>query len=131
MDENYDLDPNEIIQQLQDLIQKIEDKNDEYKSLGRTRADKTRIFNIEFAKQQLLFKNKGMAISILKSQTLGHVKISMLKFDVDVSEAEYLACREALHAMREIIGTYRSFLTWLRMEYQGQNVPQSVPRFHP
>jgi len=127
MDENYDLDPNEIIQQLQDLIKKIEDKNDEYKTLGRAKAEKTRVFNIEFAKRQLMLKNKGMAISILKAQTLGHVEISMLKFKVDDSESTYLACREALHAMKEIIGTYRSFLTWMRMEYKGQN----VPRFHP
>jgi len=120
------LDPNNIVDRLQKLIQRIEDKNDEYERLGVARAEKERIFNIEFAKHQLILKNKGTPVTILKAQTLGHAKISMLKFKLDSAEATYLACRESMRAMKEIIGTYRSFLTWLRMEYEGQN----VPRFH-
>jgi len=126
MNQPRDLNPNEIVDRLQKLITDIEDKNTEYSNLGREWADKKRIYNIEFAKHQLMLKNKGMAVTILKAQALGHPKISLAKFNMDAKEAEYLACREALHAMKEIIGTYRSFLTWLRMEYEGQN----VPRFH-
>ncbi len=127
MDHQREIEPNEVIQLLQEYITKIEKKNAEYIGLGKTKAEKVRIFNIEFAKQQLLLKNKGMATTILKAQTMGRADVSMLNFKVDAAEAEYAACREALHAMQEILGTYRSFLTWLRMEYKGQNVPS----FHP
>ena len=120
------LDPDNIVSRLETMIQRIEKKNDEFENLGKVLAEKTRLFNIEFAKQQLTFKNKGMAISILKAQTLGHAKISMLKFHMDAAEAEYLASRESLRSMREIIGTFRSFLTWKRMEYEQSNV---TPRF--
>ncbi len=127
MDKYYDLDPNKIVGALQNLIIEIDLKYDELKKLGRVKANKTRTFNKTFAVQQLMLKNKGMPVTILKAQTLGHDNISMNKFNMDVAESDFLACREALRAKGEIIGTYRSFLTWLRMEYKGQN----VPRFHP
>ena len=117
-------DPNKIIDHLEKLVDRIEEKNVEYANLGRIRAEKERLFNIEFAKKQLTLKNSGTAVTILKAQTMGHPKISKAKFDLDVAQAEYDACRESLRAMKEIMGTYRSFLTWLRMEYEGQNIPR-------
>ena len=126
MDKNYELDPDTIVQAMQDMIEKIEKKNTEYKNLGIAKAGVNRMFNRLFAKHQLMLKNKGMATTILKAQTLGLDNVSMAYFNVEAKEAEYAACREALHSMSEIIGTYRSFLTWLRMEYKGQN----VPKFH-
>lgn len=127
MDTERELNPNDIISRLQNLMQRLEVKNKEYEQLGKDRADLKRIYNIEFAKHQLMLKNKGTAVTILKAQTNGHPKISMDLFNYEAKEAEYLACRESLASMRDILGTYRSFLTWLRMEYKGQN----VPRFHP
>lgn len=122
------LNPNLIIQRLSDMLRDIEEKNVEYEKIGIERAEKERVFNQEFAKKQLVKKNSGTAITILKAQTLGDPKIAKLKFELDVADAKWRACKEALHGMAESIGTLRSFLTWLRMEFGNQNIQQQGPR---
>lgn len=125
------LNPNEIIDSLNRMLINIEEKNVEYEKLGVERAEVERIFNQEFAKKQLVKKNSGTAITILKAQTLGDPKISKLKFRLDVADAKWRACLEALRGLKESIGTMRSFLTWLRMEYGNQNIPERGAGYTP
>ncbi|MCK5616201.1 hypothetical protein KAR91_80810 [Candidatus Pacearchaeota archaeon] len=110
------------------MMVNISQKNDEYEKLGVDRAEKERLFNIEFAKKQLTMKNSGTAVTILKAQTLGFPKIAKLKFEMDVADAKWKACLEALRGMKESIGTLRSFLTWLRMELENSNINPQGPR---
>lgn len=123
-----DLNPNLIIERLETMMVNISQKNDEYEKLGVDRAEKERLFNIEFAKKQLTMKNSGTAVTILKAQTLGFPKIAKLKFEMDVADAKWKACLEALRGMKESIGTLRSFLTWLRMELENSNINPQGPR---
>jgi hypothetical protein len=111
-----DLDPNRILNHLEKLINRLGEKNTEYRKLGTAYAEKDRTYRIERAKQLLIHRNKGVAVSILKHTVDGEENVSRACYEMMVAQAEYNACLEAMRNIRESIGAYRSFLTWMRAE---------------
>jgi len=101
---------------LEKLINRLGEKNTEYKKLGTAYAEKDRTYRIVRAQQLLIHRNKGVPVSILKYTVDGEDPVSLANYELMVAKAEYDACLEAMRNIRESIGAYRSFLTWMRAE---------------
>lgn len=111
-----DLDPNRILNHLDKLIHRLGEKNQEYRRLGIAFAEKDREFRKIRAVQLHVQRNKGVPVSIVKAVVEGDEKVSLAQYEANVAQAEYSACLEAMRNIRESIGAYRSFLTWMRAE---------------
>ena len=97
-------------------MDRLAEKNEEYRTLGSAYAQADMDFRKIYAKQIVIHKNKGVPVTLVRKIVDGQADVTMAHFKMQAAEAEYHACLEAMRNIREAIGTYRSFLTWMRAE---------------
>ena len=114
---NEDLQPAQIEAMLHHDYRTLTQKNQEFVKLAKHKAGCEKFHQVAFAKKALVLRNKGTAVSILKEVVRGDPEISMLKYNWDVADAVYTACRESMKDLREHIGMLRSILTYRRAEF--------------
>ncbi len=112
-----DLQPAQIEAMLHTDYRTLTSKNQEFVKLAKHRAECEKNHNVAFAKKLLIMRNQGTAVSIVKDMTRGDPAISMAKYNWDVADAVYVACRESMKDLREHIGMLRSILTYRRAEF--------------
>lgn len=117
-----ELDPNKIISHIQGMVRKLGGKVAEFEQLGTDKAEAERVHAIELRKKMLVLKNENYPVTMIKDLVKGDEQIALLKFHADVAAAKHEACREAMRGIRESIGAYRSFLTWMRTEMESHRV---------
>ena len=123
MNELRNLSPDQVMEMLNHDWQMMGTQNANLIKLGRIRAEKERDYNYHYARTILELKNKGYAVTIVSKLARGDVAVTGPKFELDVAQSDYDACRESIRDLREHVGILRSILTWLRAEYQsGQGV---------
>lgn len=113
------LSPPEVMDMLRKDWQSMGIQNRNLVKLGRIRADKEKIYHIALAKKILLLKNAGHAVSMVDKLAKGDPDVTGPKWELDVAQAEFDACRESIRDLREHVGILRSLLTWMRAEYQS------------
>ena len=113
------LEPPEVMDMLNKVWRNMGIQNANLIKLGRIRADKEKAYNYAYAKRILELKNQGHAVTLIKTLAKGDVSVTGPKWELDVAQAEFDACRESIRDMREHVGILRSFLTWMRAEYQA------------
>ena len=111
--------PQQIITGISDKGRMLTQKNEELLSLSEKKAHATRELNIAVAKTTLQLKQDGHPITLIPTLVKGDDMVAGLKFQADLADGIYEACRESIKDIREQIGAYRSLLTWLRAEMTG------------
>lgn len=110
------LDPNRILNHLEKLVDRLSEKNEEYQKLGTVWAEKDRAYRIAYAKKILKLKNTGTPVTIVRKLADGEPDVGLALYHMNCAQVEYTACLESMRNIREAIGAYRSFLTWMRAE---------------
>ena len=110
------LEPQRILSHLEKLIDRLSEKNEEYRKLGTAWAETDRAFRLAYAKKILKLKNTGTAVTLVRKIAEGEPDVSLAQYKMNCAQVEYSACLESMRNIREAIGAYRSFLTWLRAE---------------
>ena len=113
--------PQQLMDGLRDKNRLLTQKNDELLDLAEHSARKNMEHKTLFAKKMLELK-QGHPVTILKSLCEGDKIVAQAKFEADVAEAVYKACRESINDIRTAVDTYRSLLSWEKEERFGKGV---------
>ena len=110
--------PDAIMQGLQEKNRELTMKNDELIRLVEDAAEKKRDYLIAMTTKITELRIGGESITLIRDLVKGDKAVAPLQYKWDISEGVLLACRERIKDLRESIGTYRSILTWKRVELE-------------
>jgi len=108
--------PQEIMNGLAKKNRQLTDKNEEYKLLVEKYATAKRDYNVALAQKMTAFKIDGEKVTLINKLSQGDPIVAGMCYKMDIAEGVMKACLESIKDIRESIGSYRSILTWLRME---------------
>ena len=102
------------VQKIASLIitasQRIDQGTKEIYKMAKNKAETEQQYRIALAKQKLILKSEGMAISLIEDVARGTEDIAALKFQRDYAEDMYKAAIESLRALRSELSGLQSLL---------------------
>lgn len=100
------------LQQLTTLIltasKRIDDATKAIYKLAKNKAETEEKYRIALAKEKLILKSEGMAISLIEDIARGKEDIARLKFERDYAEDMFKAAIESLRALRSELSALQS-----------------------
>jgi len=111
--------PSDLISGLQEKNRQLTAKNDELAELYQKYAEAERQYNIAYATKITKLRMDGVPITVSKDLAKGDKAIAGLFYDMRIAEGVLNACREKIKDLRSAIDTYRSLLSFLKMEMGG------------
>lgn len=108
----------QIIEGMTKKNRELQMKVDELESLAESMAQAEREYKMMYAKRLLELKGEGTPMAIITDVARGDKVVAELKFKADVQQAVFNACRERIRSINAAIDTYRSILSWNKMEYE-------------
>ena len=112
--------PQDIMNGMAQKNRELSMKIDELTTLAENMAQAEREYNMLFAEKLLRLKSDGNAITTAKDLAKGDKHVADLLFQFRVSEAIYDACKKKIASLNTSIDTYRSLLSWYKLEYGQQ-----------
>lgn len=112
--------PGEIMNKIQACQQALTAGNAELKTLGVKKADAERKYRVELRKEILKLRQlEKQPATLINDLAKGKEEIARLRLDRDIAETNYSVCIEAMRNLRLELESYRSFLTWERVELKN------------
>lgn len=94
--------------------------NTELKTLGIKKANAERIYRTELRKEILILRQVDkQPATLINDLAKGKEEIAKLRFERDIAETSYNVCIESMRNLRLELESYRSFLTWERVELKN------------
>lgn len=112
--------PQQIMNGMHEKNRQLSMKNDELLVLSEKMAAGERDYKIAYAKKALELRSDGFPATLINQLCLGDKTVAGLRYERDVAEGVYNACRESIRALHRAIDTYRSLLAWQKAEFQSQ-----------
>jgi len=113
------INPIEIMTQMDHAIDKLESQNEDLKKLGENKAETRRKYYVALNKKILELKADKFPATLILPLSKGEAEVAQLRFDKDVAESIYYTAIDALNNTRIEIDVLRSKLTWLRSEFKN------------
>ena len=107
-----------IISGMTQKNQELSIKVDELESLGEQRAQAERNYKVAYATKLMLLRTDGIQMALINDVAKGDRNVSKLKFEWDLKDAMFRACLERIKSIDKAIETYRSILSWEKMEFE-------------
>ena len=114
------MNPQSIMDGLQEKNRQLTMKNDELSELYITQAEAERQYNIAYAKKVIKLRMDGEPVTLTKELAKGDGVIADLFYKMRIAEGVLNACREKIKDIRSAIDTYRSLLSWLKAELESR-----------
>ena len=114
------MNPQQIINGLEDKNKQLTLKNDELSELYTALAEAERQYNIAYAQKVTQLRMDGEPITLAKDLAKGDKIIADLFYKLRIAEGVLNACREKIKDLRSAIDTYRSLLSWLKAELESR-----------
>ena len=111
------MNPNEILNQLENAIIKLSELNEELEELSYKKNESEKEYKIEKAKTILILKSKNTPIGIIKEIAEGTESVAELEQKKKIDEDNYYITLLALDNLKKEIEVLRSVLTYTRAEY--------------
>lgn len=109
-----------IMEKIQACQQALTAGNTELKTLGVKKADAERKYRVELRKELLRLRQlEKQPVTLIKDLAKGKEDIAALRLNRDIAETNYNVCIEAMRNLRLELESYRSFLTWERVELKN------------
>ena len=116
------MNPSEIYSAMVQKNRELAVKVGELQDLSEKVAQAERDFNVAYAQKVLELVDSGTAISVAKEVAKGSDKVAKPKYQQRVSEGVQDACKKSIAAINTHIETYRSWLSWKKVEYEKAGV---------
>lgn len=113
------MDPQEIMDKLNDCIIALGKGNIQYKTLALQKNKAEKEYRVSLAKKMLRLRAEGYPVSLINDLSRGDEEVSELRLKRDISNSSFYACKNSIDALKSEIEIYRSLLTWLREEYKN------------
>ncbi|GKX65621.1 hypothetical protein [Inconstantimicrobium mannanitabidum] len=114
------MNPQGLINRMENLVSQLGKKNEEQKQLGREKAEAEQSYRVAKAKEILRLKAEKYPVTLIADLTKGNEKVAELKLKSDIAESAYFTAISATENIRLEIEIIRSQLTWLRSEMNNQ-----------
>lgn len=114
------MNPQQIIDGLQEKNRQLTMKNDELAELYKTLAEAEREYNVGYAQKVTRLRMDGEPVTLAKDLAKGDKTIADLFYKMRIAEGVLNACREKIKDIRSAIDTYRSLLSWLKAELESR-----------
>lgn len=112
--------PQQIMDRITQCQAALTKGNIELKTLGIKKAEAERNYRIAVAKKEVqLRKIDKYPANLVYDIARGDEIVSKLRLNRDISTIDYDVCKEALKNIRLELESYRSFLTWERVELKN------------
>lgn len=110
------MNPQQLMDGMSEKNRMLSMKNEELAELSENKAATERDYLIAYAKKIMDFKMEDEKITLIPSLAKGDKVVAGLKFEADIAEGVYRACMEKIKDLRTSIDTYRSLLSFLKVE---------------
>lgn len=90
--------------------QRIDEGTKTIYKLAKNKAETEEKYRIALAKEKLILKSQGMAISLIEDVARGNEEIAKLKFERDYAEDMYKSSIESLRALQSELSALQSIL---------------------
>ena len=114
------MNPQQLMSGLIKKNKELSELNQELLKLATNKAEAEKKYRISRAEETLRLKNEGNPTTLIKDIVKGEV--AQEKLDFDLATEIYKIKIHKVWDIRGAIDTYRSLLTWERMEYKNANV---------
>ena len=114
------MNPQQIIDGLQEKNRHLTMKNDELAELYKSLAEAEREYNVGYAQKVTRLRMDGEPVTLAKDLARGDKTIADLFYKMRIAEGVLNACREKIKDIRSAIDTYRSLLSWLKAELESR-----------
>lgn len=112
--------PQQIMNKIQACQQALTAGNTELKTLGVKKARAEHDYKVELRKEILRLRHiEKQPATLVNDLAKGKEEIAKLRLDRDIAETNYSVCLEAMRNLRLELESYRSFLTWERVELKN------------
>lgn len=108
--------PQSLIKGIQAQNRNLSLKNEDLQKFSQVAAEKKRDYRIVKAQKILELKSEGQSVTIIKDICNGDKIVAEARFQFDVADGIYKACKESIFDIRASIDSYRSLLAWLKVE---------------
>ena len=109
------MNPNELMNKLNNAINQLDELNEELKELSRIKAETEKKYKIARSRIITKLRTTGTPVGIIKEIADGDV--AELEFEKQIAENNYYITLSAIDNLRAEIEVYRTLLSWLRAEY--------------
>lgn len=113
------MNPQQIMDGMAEKNRLLTSKNTEYAGLSEKRARAEETHSIALAKKMIELKLAGQSVTLIPALAKGDKAVATLKYDLDVSDGVLRACNGSMNDLRASIDTYRSILSFMKLEYKN------------
>jgi len=112
------MNPQQVLNGMEAKNRELSAKVGEYADLSEKRAAAERAYKMAYTAKLIDLKSAKESVTTMKSLAEGDNYISQLKYELDVADGILKACGHSIKALHSAIESYRSLLSWMKMEYQ-------------
>lgn len=113
------MNPNQIIQQLDQCVIALTKGNTNLKTLGLNKAQTEMSYKIRQAQEIFKLKAEKYPATLIMELVKGNEEVARLRLERDIAESSYFVALDAINNLRSEIEILRSKLTWLRNELKN------------
>lgn len=110
------LTPQQIINGMAEKNRMLTMKNEEYAELAEKRAQAERDYSVALAAKITQMRIDGNSVTLVKDLARGNKAVADLKMKLDIADGVLKACKGSIDNLRSSIDTYRSILSFQKLE---------------
>lgn len=113
------LNPHDIMLELQDFRSKLGVLNGEIIKLGNKKSQAEHDYRLLKAKKIVVLRSEKTPVTIIPDLVKGDPEVAKLKLELDALEVLYDNKRENIRSLRDVMSCYQSMLNYLKTEISG------------
>ena len=110
------INPQSLMDGMSEKNRMLSMKNSELAELSEKKAAAECDYNMAYAKEIINLKLENEKITLIPPLAKGDKAVAELKYKADIAEGVYRACMEKIKDLRTQIDSYRSLLSFLKVE---------------
>lgn len=113
------MNPQQIINKMNQCLMAMQKGNIEYKSLGLKKASAEEKYRVALQKEMARLKLEGYRVTIIPDMARGNEEVAHLRLERDIADVNYTVCRDSLRYNEKELDILRSQLAWLKVEFKN------------
>ena len=113
------MNPQQLMERLDDCILALSRGNSVLKTLGLEKAKTERDYKVRQAQEILKLRIDKQPVTIIQDLVKGNEEVAELRLKRDIAQSDYYTAIEAMNNLRLEVEILRSKLTWLRTEFKN------------
>jgi len=113
------MNPQDIINKLNECVQVLSRGNTQLKTLSINKAKTEKAYRIKQAQEILKLRTEKYPVTLIMELVKGNEEVAELRLQRDIAESSYYTCISSIENLRLEVEILRSQLTWLRTELKN------------